>query len=98
VLINSAYDLFFVENGLVSLMCVRSIYETVAVFIDFEKKLQSLIAAGDLQAIFEFTKERTHWTKVEHLIAEHGDRVKATNYPHARGKDGKTASENHGGV
>jgi hypothetical protein len=30
VLAESAYDLFFTENGLVSLMCVRAIYETVA--------------------------------------------------------------------
>ena len=79
VLINSAYDLFFVENGLVSMMCLRSIYETVAAFLDFEKKLQTLIVRGDLQAIFVFAKQRTHFTKVEHLVAEHGDQIKATN-------------------
>ncbi len=42
-------------------------------------KLQDLIVTGDMQAIFDFVKERTHWTRVEHLIAEHGERVKATN-------------------
>jgi hypothetical protein len=79
VLINSAYDLFFIENGLVSMMCLRSIYETVAAFLDFEKKLQTLIVRGDLQAIFDFAKQRTHFAKVEHLVAEHGDQIKATN-------------------
>jgi hypothetical protein len=61
------------------MMCLRSIYETVAAFLDFEKKLQTLIVRGDLQAIFVFAKQRTHFTKVEHLVAEHGDQIKATN-------------------
>jgi hypothetical protein len=33
VLFDSAYGLFFAGNGLVSLMCVRAIYETVANFL-----------------------------------------------------------------
>jgi hypothetical protein len=79
VLIRSAYDLFFLENGLVSLMCVRAIYETVANFLDYERKLQRLIAAGDIQAVYDFAKFKTHATKVEHLIEEHGEQIKATN-------------------
>ena len=47
--------------------------------LDFEKKLQALIAQGDLQVIFDFAKQRTHFTKVDHLIAQHGDQIKATN-------------------
>ena len=57
------------------MMCLRSIYETVAAFLDFEKKLQTLIVRGDLQSIFVFAKQRTHFTKVEHLVAEHGDQI-----------------------
>jgi hypothetical protein len=79
VLIGSAYDLFFIENGLVSMMCLRAIYETVASFLDFEKKLQVLIAQGDLQAIVDFSKRRTHFTKDQHLIDTIGEQIKATN-------------------
>jgi len=79
VLVQSAYDSFFYENGLVSLICIRSIYETVANFLDFESKLQRLIFAGEMNAIFEFAKRRTHATRVQSLIDEHGVSVKATN-------------------
>jgi hypothetical protein len=79
VLIHSAYNLFFVENGLVTLMSLRAIYETVASFLDFEKKLQALLAEGNIQKIYDFAKHRTHSTRVEHLIEEHGERMKATN-------------------
>jgi len=79
VLVQSAYDSFFIGNGLVSLMCIRSIYETVASFLDYEKKLQEVLTAGDLNAIYEFARNRTHATRVKDLIEEHGDRIKATN-------------------
>ena len=42
VLARSAYGLFFLENGLVSLICVRGIYETVAVFSAFEQQFLQL--------------------------------------------------------
>jgi hypothetical protein len=79
VLFDSSYGLFFTGNGLVSLMCVRAIYETVANFLHFERRLHELLAADDLNAIFEFAKERTHATRVPHLIDEHGEQVKAIN-------------------
>jgi hypothetical protein len=77
VLFESAYGLFFTENGLVSLICVRAIYETVANFLHFEKQLQDKLAEGDLQAIFEYAKTKTHATRVEPLIEEHGEHLKA---------------------
>ena len=39
-LFESAYSLFFTQNGLVSLLCVRAIYETVASFCYFEKSFR----------------------------------------------------------
>ena len=72
VLVQSAYDSFFCENGLVSLICIRSTYETVANFLDFESKLQRLISAGEMKAIFEFAKRRTHATRVQNLIDWYG--------------------------
>ncbi len=51
ILFESSYGLFFTENVLVSLLCVRAIYETVAAFCDFEQKFQMVLAKGDLVEI-----------------------------------------------
>ena len=66
--------------GLVALTMVRSLFETVANFIDFENKLQVLLSKGDLQEIHDFVKERTFATRREELIEMTGSReVQATN-------------------
>jgi hypothetical protein len=78
-LFESSYGLFFTENVLVSLLCVRAIYETVAAFCYFEQKFQTVLVEGDLDAIFAFVKAAAHATRSESLIQEHGDAVKAVN-------------------
>jgi hypothetical protein len=78
-LAESAYVLFFDENGLVSLLCARAIYETVASFCHFEGQLQAIIKKGDLADIFEFTKAKAHATRIPFLLEKHGSAVQATN-------------------
>jgi hypothetical protein len=78
-LTETAYTNFFNEDVLVALMCARAVYETVANFVHVEKQLQEKIATGDIQAIFEFVKAKTHATKAQHLIDQHGEQVKAVN-------------------
>ena len=78
-LAESAYVLFFDENGLVSLLCARAIYETVASFCHFEGQLQALIKKGDLAEIFDFTKTKAHATRIPVLLEKHGNAVQATN-------------------
>lgn len=79
VLAESAYGLFFLQKGLVSLMAIRSIYETVAAYLAFEREFTAIMEGGSLQAIFEFVKNRTHTTRIPKLISEHGAQVTATN-------------------
>src|ERR1700730_14340530 len=79
LLFRSAYTLYFAENGLVSLMCVRGIYETIANFLHFERQLQKKLEEGDLQAIFKFVKAKANATRVEKLVNQHGESVKAIN-------------------
>jgi hypothetical protein len=78
-LFESAYKLFFTENVLVSLICVRAIFETVAAFCHFERQLQALLATSDLGEIFEFVKAKAHVTRISTLLRQHGDSVKATS-------------------
>jgi hypothetical protein len=79
-LFESAYSLFFTQNGLVSLMCVRAIYETVASFCYFEKELQAKLAAGeDSEAINTFLKYRAHQTRITELLQAHGKDVQAVS-------------------
>lgn len=78
-LAESAFFLFFDENVLVSLLCARAIYETVASFCDFERQLQEVIATGDLAKTFEFTKAKVHATRIPVLLEKHGNTVQATN-------------------
>jgi hypothetical protein len=79
VLAESAYGLFFLQKGLVSMMAVRSIYETVAAYLAFENEFTHIMETGSLEEIFNFIKNRTHSTRIPKLISEHGAKVKATN-------------------
>jgi len=78
-LFESAYGLFFTENVLVSLLCVRAIYETIAAFCHFERKFQTVLAKGDLAEIFEFVKAKAHATRSKPLLQKHGEAVMAVN-------------------
>ena len=79
VLARSAYGLFFLENGLVSLMAVRAIYETVAVFCSFERQFLRLAAKGTLQEIYDFAQNKAYATRHQKMIDKHGEQVRATN-------------------
>jgi hypothetical protein len=80
VLVDSAHGLFFTENGLVSLMAIRAVYETVANFLDFERRLQRVLSEGELQKIHDFVHARTYATRLQKFIdfAETPE-VQATN-------------------
>jgi|SRR6516164_406322 hypothetical protein len=80
VLVDSAHGLFFTENGLASLIAIRSLYETVANFLDYERKLQALLDEGDLQKIHDFVHARTYATRLKRMIDFTGSPdVQATN-------------------
>ncbi len=70
VLAESAYGLFFLQKGLVSLMAIRSIYETVAAYLAFEREFTAIMEGGSLQAIFEFVKNRTRMGTVIYFRVE----------------------------
>ena len=80
VLVDSAHGLFFAENGLASLIVIRSLYETVANFLDYERRLQTLLGEGDLQKIHDFVHARTYATRLKRMIDFTGSPdVQATN-------------------
>jgi hypothetical protein len=56
-LTEAAFSEFFDGRGIVAIMCARGIYEGLATVTDFEKELKGLLEVGDLNAIFQFTKE-----------------------------------------
>ena len=64
-LTEAAFSEFFDGRGIVAIMCARGIYEGVATVTDFEKELKALLQGGDLNAIFQFTKEKAHATKIK---------------------------------
>ncbi len=72
-LTEAAFTEFFEGRVVVAIMCARGLYEGLATVTDFEKELTTLIQAGDLQAIFQFTKERSHATKMKDWIAKLGN-------------------------
>jgi hypothetical protein len=86
--IEAAHDEFFAGRGMVALSCVRSIFENVAVYCDFERQLQPLLTAGDIakfeegdiEEIHEFVRSKAFATRKAHLI-QHADTtsVSATN-------------------
>lgn len=79
VLASSSYGLFFIENGLVSLMAARAIYETVAVFLEFERQLAAIVKTGTLQEIMKFVQKKAFATRSAKMIAKHGEHLKARN-------------------
>lgn len=78
--IESAHYNMYQGYGLVSLMIVRSIYETVANFLDFESKLQKALSDRDLGKIHDLVHTRTFSTRLSHLIKKADtDSVRATS-------------------
>lgn len=79
-LIESSHSLVYSGRGLVALMAVRAIYETVAAFVDFENKIQELFAKGDLGTIHDFVHGRSFSTRLPELIEKAGtSAVEATS-------------------
>jgi hypothetical protein len=72
-LTEAAFTEFFEGRVVVAIMCARGLYEGLATVTDFEKELTALIQTGDLQAIFQFTKEKSHATKMQEWIAKMGN-------------------------
>jgi hypothetical protein len=72
-LTEGAFSQFFDGRGVVAIMCARGLYESLATVTDFEKDLKTLIQGGDLEAIFQFTKEKAHATKMKDWIANIGN-------------------------
>lgn len=79
VLARSAYGLFFIENSLVSLIAIRAIYETVAVFCAFERQFLQLVKAGTIQEVHDFAQNKAYATRSKKMIEKHGAQVTATN-------------------
>jgi hypothetical protein len=72
-LVEGAFVEFFDGRGVAAIMCARGLYEGLATVTDFEKELMPLISGGDLQMIFQFTKEKAHATKIKHLAEKVGN-------------------------
>lgn len=76
----AAFVEFFDGRGVVAIMCARGLYESLATVTDFETQLKAKLAGGNLQDIFQFTKEMSHVTKNQGWIAKLGNpNVLATN-------------------
>lgn len=66
----AAREEYHARRGLVSLACVRSIYESIALIWEFESKLSPLLAAGNVQDVVDFVHNRTFATRItKHLEA-----------------------------
>lgn len=72
-LTEAALNEFFDGRGVPAILCARGLYEGLATVTDFEKELKVLLTAGDIQAVFQFTKEKAHATKKKDWIAKLGN-------------------------
>jgi hypothetical protein len=72
-LVEAAFVEFFDGRGVAAIMCARGLYEGLATVTDFERELMPLIQGGDVQKIFDFTKEKAHATKLQHLADKVGN-------------------------
>jgi hypothetical protein len=70
---NASHQLLLADNSLVALSCTRSVFETVANYWDFEKKLHPLLDASDLDAIHKFVHTRAFSTRKKKLIKQHDE-------------------------
>jgi len=72
-LTEAAFTEFFDGRGVVAILCARGLYEGLATVTDFEKELKVLLNGGDLNAIFQFTKEKAHATKIKNWVQKLGN-------------------------
>jgi hypothetical protein len=78
--IEGAEEEVFASRGLVAISCVRSIFENVAAYYDFEQKLMPLLQEGNIKKIHEFVRARAFATrKPEYLDFTQNPAVQATN-------------------
>ena len=78
--IEAAEEELFAGRGLVALSCVRSIFENVAAYCDFEQKLLPLLQQGDITKIHDFVRARAFATrKPDYVDFTQNPAVQATN-------------------
>lgn len=67
-------------HGLAAMIMARSLIETIAAFVWFQKRLQAIVSEGDLQRIHRFVRGVSFATRLEPLIEKAGtDDVKAVS-------------------
>jgi hypothetical protein len=71
--VEAAFSEFFSQRGVVALTCARGLYEGLATVSDFERELMGHLQVGDIHAIFQFTKEKAHATKLKHLVEQNNN-------------------------
>jgi hypothetical protein len=67
------------DRFLLTEQCSRSIYETVASYYDFSRKLMKLLENPNHQELHDFIIARTFATRVPAFLATHGEAIKAPN-------------------
>jgi hypothetical protein len=72
-LTEAAFNEFWDGRGVPAILCARGLYEGLATVTDFEKELKVLLTAGNIQAVFQFTKEKSHSTKKMDWITRLGN-------------------------
>jgi hypothetical protein len=72
-LIEAAYDEYQRRRAIVSLMCVRGVYETVACVVDFCEDLHSLLDEGDFEKTAYFIDTRMLATRLKDLSKSEDD-------------------------
>jgi hypothetical protein len=80
VFLEAALDEQKKQRGLVTLSNIRNVYETIAVYYEFERKLMPLLDAGDLDAVVEFVHRSAFAARKAELVARAGtETVRPTN-------------------
>jgi len=72
-LIEGGYDEYLSDRSLISFMCVRGIYETVACVFDFCDNLLLLLEEGDFEKTGKFIHTRLFSTRHKDLLDEDDD-------------------------
>ncbi len=69
-----------VDHGLAAMIMARSLIETIAAFVWFQRKLEGIVSEGDLQKVYHFVRGVSFATRLEPLIEKAGTvDVKAVN-------------------
>lgn len=73
ILIEAAYDEHQRRRAIISLMCVRGVYETVACVVDFCEELHRLLDGGDFEKTAYFIHTRMLATRMKDLSKSEDD-------------------------